>query len=96
VQLLTKQVEVALSASQAFFETILLTRLRDLFVEKASLEMGIEKEKVKRQLADGQLGLGLVGNLGFYGLLYGSPPRKAAARVKMLREAIDGIEAWKN
>ena len=96
VQLLTRQVEVALSASQAFFETILLTRLRDLFVEKVSLETGIEKEKVKRQLADGRFGLRLVGNLGLYGVLYGSPPRKAAARVKMLREAIDGIEAWKN
>ena len=96
VQLLTRQIEVASSASQAFFETILLSRLRDLFVEKVSLEMGMDKEKVKRQLANGGLGPGLVGGQVLYRLLYGPPPRKAAARVKMLREVIDGIEAWKN
>jgi hypothetical protein len=94
VQLLTRQVEVASSASQGFFETIPLARLRDLFVEKVSLELGVEKEKVKRDLADGRLGPALVGDQGLYRLLYSSPPRKAAARVKMLREAIDRIEAW--
>ncbi len=95
VQLLTRQVEVASSASQAFFETILLARLRDLFAEKVSLEMGVEKEKVKRQLVDGRLGPALVGDQGLYRLLYSSPPRRAAARIKMLRETIDRIEAWK-
>ena len=95
VQLLTRQVEVASSASQGFFETILLARLRDLFAEKVGLEMGVEKEKVKRQLGDGRLGPALVRDQGLYRLLYSSPPRRAAARIKMLREAIDGIEAWK-
>jgi len=95
VQYLSRQVEVASSGSQAYFESILLSRLRDILVEKVSLETGIEKENVKQQLADAVQGPALVGNGPLYRLLYSSTPPKGTTRVKMLREAIDGIEAWK-
>ena len=95
VQYLSRQVEVASMGSQAYFESILLSRLRDIFAEKVSLETGIEKENVKRELADAVRGPALVGNEPLYRLLYSSTPSKRATRVRMLREAIDGIEAWK-
>jgi hypothetical protein len=95
VQYLSRQVEVASKGSQAYFETILLNRLRDILVEKVSLETGIEKENVKQELADTVKGPALVRNGPLYRLLYSSTPAKGATRVKMLREAIDGIEAWK-
>ncbi len=95
VQYLSRQVEVAPKASQAYFQTILLNRLRDILAEKVSLETGIEKENVKQELADAVKGPALVGNGPLYRLLYSSTPSKGATRVKMLREAIDGIEAWK-
>jgi hypothetical protein len=88
-------VEVASRASEAYFETILLNRLRDILVEKVSLETGIEKENVKQDLADAVKGPALVRDVPLYRLLYSSTPLKGAMRVKMLREAIDGIEAWK-
>jgi hypothetical protein len=81
--------------SHAYFESILLNRLRDILVEKISLETGIEKEKVRRQLADRVMGPALVRDRPLYRLLYSSTPPVGATRVKMLREAIDGIEAWK-
>jgi hypothetical protein len=95
VQYLSRQVEVASSGSQAYFESILLNRLRDILAEKVSLETGIEKENVKQELADAVNGPALVGNGLLYRLLYSSTPPKGATRVRMLREAIDGIEAWK-
>ncbi len=95
VQYLTRQVEVASKGSPAYFDTILLSRLRDVLVEKVSLETGIEKENVKRELADSTKGPKLVGNVPLYRLLYSSTAPKGAMRIKMLRETIDGIEAWK-
>ena len=95
VQYLSRQVEVASKGSQAYFDSILLSRLRDIFVEKVSLEIGIAKENVKRELADLVTGPLLVRNETLYRLLYSSTVSKGATRIKMLREAIDGIEAWK-
>jgi hypothetical protein len=95
VRYLSRQVEVASKASEAYFETILLNRLRDILAEKVSLETGIEKEYVKLELVDPVKGPALVRDVPLYRLLYSSTPLKGAMRVKMLREAIDGIEAWK-
>jgi hypothetical protein len=95
VQSLTRQVEVAANASPAYFETILRGRLRDLLVEKVSLETGMEKESVKRALADGNLGPQLLKDLEMYKLLYYPPPREAKARLQMLRETVHRIESWK-
>jgi hypothetical protein len=95
IQFLTRQVEVAANASSAYFETILRGRLRDLLVEKVSLETGMEKESVKRALADGNLGPRLLKDLEMYKLLYYPPPREAKARLQMLRETVHRIEIWK-
>jgi len=95
VQYLTRQVEVASAGSPAYFDSILLGRLRDILVEKVSLETGIEKENVKQELGDPVKGPALIRNGTLYRLLYSSTAPKGAARIRMLREAIDGIEAWK-
>jgi hypothetical protein len=95
VQYLTRQVEVAAKASPAYFDTILRGRLRDLLAEKVSLEHGMEKESVKRALADASIGPRLLGDQEIYKLLYYSPPRGAEARLQLLRQIIDRIEGWK-
>ncbi len=95
VQYLTRQVEVASTGSQAYFDSILLSRLRDILVERVSLETGIERETVKQELGDPVKGPALVANSPLYKLLYNSTAPKGSTRIKMLREAIDGIEAWK-
>jgi hypothetical protein len=95
VQYLSRQVEVARVGSQAYFESILLSRLRSILVEKISLETGIEKANVRRQLTDRVMGPALVRDRSLYRLLYNSTPAVGESRVKMLREVIDGIEAWK-
>lgn len=95
LQSLTRQVEVASRASPSFFENVLLSRLRESLQEKVSLETGIEKEKVRKILADERLGPGLLGDNDLYRLLYSVPPARGQTRLKMLREAIVRIEAWK-
>lgn len=95
VQFLTRQVEVAAKASPAYFETILRGRLRDLLVEKVSLETGLGNEYVKRTLADRDLGPRLLKDPEIYKLLYYSPPRGGEARLQLLRQIIDRIEGWK-
>jgi len=95
VQYLSRQVEVASVGSKEYFESTLLNRLRDIFAEKISLETGLEKESVKQELASAVKGAALVRDETLYALLYSSTLPKGAIRVKMLREAIDGIEAWK-
>ncbi len=94
VQFLTRQVQVASQASGEYFETI-RSRLRALIIEKVSLQSGMEKENVKHALENRQLGDPTLIGLKLYGLLYGSLPARGTARVKMLHQAIDGIEAWK-
>lgn len=95
VQSLTRQVEVAGNASPAYFETILQSRLRDLLAEKVSLETGMEKDSVKKILADDKLGPRLVKDPRTYDLLYYPPPQSPDSRLQMLREIIDRIEGWK-
>jgi hypothetical protein len=94
VQFLARQVDVASRASSEYFETIVLSRLRGLIVEKVSLEIGVDKERVKQELENRGLGPIMIGQK-LHRLLYGSPPPRGVARVKMLQEAVDGIEAWK-
>lgn len=95
VQYLSRQVQVASVASQAYFESILLSRLKEILVEKVSLETGMERDKVKHELVDRRLGPSLVRDERLYMLLYSSTPSKGAMRIKMIREAVDLIEAWK-
>jgi len=95
VQSLTRQVEVAGNASPAYFETILRNRLRNLLAEKVSLETGMEKESVKKALADNKLGPQLLKDPRTYALLYYPPPHSPDSRLQLLREIIDRIEGWK-
>jgi len=94
VQYLTKQVEVAAKASPSYFDTILRGRLRDLLAEKVALENGMEKESVRRAMADARMGPRLLKDPEIYKLLYYSPPRGAEARLQLLRKIIDRIEGW--
>ncbi len=95
VQSLTRQVEVAGNASPAYFETILRNRLRDILADKVSLETGMEKDSVKKALANNQLGPRLLKDPETYALLYYPPPRSPDSRLQMLREIINRIEGWK-
>jgi hypothetical protein len=95
VQFLTRQVEVAAKASPGYFDTILRGRLRDLLTEKVSLETGMERESVKRVLADSNIGPRLLRDSELYKLLYYFPPRGPEARLQLLREIINRIEGWK-
>jgi hypothetical protein len=63
--------------------------------EKVSLETGLEKKIVKQTLASSVEGLKLLKDQALYRLLYGKPPSRGKARLKMLVEAIERIEAWK-
>ena len=94
LQYLTRQVEVAAKASPAYFESILLNQLRDLLAEKVSLEIGMEKESLKRILADERLGPRLLRDQEIYALLYYPPPSSPKARLETLRQAIERIERW--
>ena len=95
VQSLTRQVEVASRSSPAYYDMVLGKRLRDLLVEKVSLETGMERELVRRTLANDKQGPRLLRDSALYKLLYYPPVRKSAARLQMLRETIDRIEGWK-
>ena len=95
VQSLTRQLEVAETASPAYFETIIRARLREILAEKVSLETGIEKDTVKKALTDRSQGRQLIKDEKMYELLYYHPPVNPDSRLQMLREIIDRIEAWK-
>lgn len=94
VRFLTRQLEVAGTASPSYFNTVIRSRLRDLLAEKVSLETGMEFGNVKTTLADPKLGPLLLKNSRTYALLYYPPPQGAATRLQMLREIIDSIEGW--
>lgn len=95
VQSLTRQLEVAATASPAYFETIIRARLREILAEKVSLETGVEKDTVKKALMDRTQGRRLIKDEKMYELLYYHPPVSPDSRLQMLREIIDRIEAWK-
>jgi len=95
VQSLTRQVEVAGRSSPGYFDTVVRKRLRDLLVDKVSLETGMERESVRRTLADKTQGPLLLRDFALYQLLYYPPARKSGARLQMLRETIERLESWK-
>ena len=95
VQFLARQIDVGMMASPAYFDLVLLSRLREVLVEKVSLETGIEKERVRELLANPSLGPGLLREDSLYRLLYSPPPARGPTRVKLLEDAIALVEAWK-
>lgn len=92
---MTRQIDVATHASSDYFESILLLRLREILVNKVSLETGLEREGVLGLLGDYRLGVGLLRDERLYRLLYSKPGGRGAARVRMLEETVERIEAWK-
>ena len=96
VQLISSQIMVAAEASNSYFESVVRSRLRDLLVEKAALELGLEKDKVRRTLSDPDKGPRLLQDKTLYSLLYGPAPEKGPARMRMIDEAVESIDAWKS
>ncbi len=94
VQSLTRQVAVSVKASSDYFG-IVLNRLQEALVEKISLETGMEKDVVKRILIDSQDAGTVFKDQELRRLLYTEVPKKGTERLKMLKDAVDRIEAWK-
>jgi hypothetical protein len=95
VQHLTRQIQVASRASRSYFENVLLSRLRNILLEKACLETGICREKVQGLLGDPGLGPGFLKDPELYRLLYTPAGATGQARVSLLLEAVRRVEAWK-
>ena len=95
VRLLTQQIEVGTRASPEYFDTFLLARLREILVERVSLETGMDRALVREVLANWKLGPGLLHDRELYNLLYTEPPPRGGARFRLLKEAVSRIEAWK-
>ncbi len=95
VQRLTRQIEVGSHASGEYYNLVLLERLRGVLVEKVCLETGMERERVKDVLKNKILGPAMLRNRELYRLLYTGAPVPGPGRVKLLEEAMAGIEAWK-
>jgi hypothetical protein len=95
IQQLSRQIEVGSRASPGYFENVLLVRVREVLVERVSLETGMEPGRVRELLENPGLGTGLLRNDSLYRLLYSPPPARGPARVKMLEDAVALVEAWK-
>ncbi len=96
VQFLSRQIEVTVKASASYFDDVVRSRLIELLVNKASLEGDLETESVRQIMSDKNQGRNLVNNDALYKLLYSPAPEKGRARIAMIREAVDLIEAWKS
>lgn len=95
VQVLSKQIEVGTKASAAYFDQVILTRLRDLLAEKICSVTGVEKESTKLALSDPKTGPRLIKDLELYRLLYYPPSPRPQDRLPTIRRIIDQIEGWK-
>lgn len=94
VQFLSGQFKVAAGASNSYFENVVRGRLRELLTIKVALETGLENEAVRRLLSDPMQGPSLLRDESLYRILFGPIPQ-GPAKMDMIGEAIDLIEAWK-
>ncbi len=94
VQFLSRQIDVTTEASASYFDEVVRSRLVELLITKASLESGLERERVSRALSDHKSGVRLLHDDVLYKLLYSAAPGKGRARIEMIRAAVDRIEAW--
>jgi len=92
---LTRQVEVGTLASPEYYQKVILGRLRDVLVERVSLETGIEKEKARDILINGYLGPEFLHDSELYRLLYSGTATAGLRRIADLEKALALIEAWK-
>ena len=94
-RLLSDQIRVSAKASDSYFENVVRARLRELLVTKAALESGIDYETARQTLLDPVQGPKFLKDIQLYTLLYGPRPEKGGARIQMIEDAIQMIEAWK-
>ncbi len=94
VELLSRQIDVTANASASYFDDVVRARLIDLLINKASLESGLEKEKVLHAMSEEKKAMRFLKNDALYKLLYTAIPEKGRARIVMIRDAVDLIEAW--
>ena len=94
VEFLSRQIDVTAKASALYFDDLLRARLTELLVNKAVLESGLQRERVLQLLSDRRSGIKFLKNDTLYKLLYSPAPEKGRARIEMIREAVDLIEAW--
>ena len=95
IERLTKQIDVGTSASGAYYETVLLSRLRDLLIEKISLETGMDRERTRETLKNKFLGPALLHDRELYALLYSGALPAGPRRLVDLEQTVKLIEAWK-
>ena len=95
VRLLSDQIRVSVKASDSYFENVIRARLRELLVTKAALESGTDYETARRTLVDPVQGPKLLKDNQLYSILYGPRPEKGSARIQMIEDAVQMIEAWK-
>src|SRR2546422_11518238 len=95
VQLLTKRIEVATNSSADYYEKIVLGRMKELMVEKASIETGVAVDDVRKILSDPRLARGFLRNDALYNLLYTRSISRGKDRRNMLAKLTDLIEDWK-
>ncbi|HZY94589.1 MAG TPA: hypothetical protein VFE98_06985 [Candidatus Bathyarchaeia archaeon] len=100
LRFLSRQIEVTAQASASYFNDVVGARLRGILVDKVSVETGIDKARVRGLLSSEASGPGLLRDQRLYSLLYGSGllyslPRTGKNKIRMVREAVMLIEAWK-
>jgi len=95
VRFLTDQIETATHASPEYFDKVLRVRLRNILSERVSLETGMDRERVQSVLGNPVLGPGLLRDRQLYDLLYSRTFARGQDRVKMLRETVTRVEAWR-
>ncbi len=95
LEFLSNQIEVTVISSGSYFDDVVRARLRELLVTKASLQTGIETQKVRRILSDHRQGPIFLHDNDLYRLLYSKAPKGGEARIDMVREAVTLIENWK-
>lgn len=94
VQFLSGQFRIAASASNSYFEDVVRAKLRELLIEKVTLETGLEKETARQLLSDPKRGPRLLEDESLYRMLYWPAPKDGLARMNMISDAIDLIGAW--
>ncbi len=94
IQRLARQIEVGSRASKEYYDSVLIRRLREVLVEKISLETGMDKERIREILKDVNLGQALLRDRELYRLLYTGASVPGPARVRLLEDAIAAIEQW--
>ncbi len=94
VELLSRQVEVAGKSSPDYYETVLLSRLREALIDKVSIETGLDKMSVKQKMASRTVGSLLLHDSVLYQLLFTANHIPIKERQRTLEMIADRIGNW--